>query len=175
MKIEYLNPDELIPYEMNAKMHPPAQVDRIANSIKMFGWQQPIVADREHVVIIGHGRLLAAKQLMLDKVPVVFADDLTPDQVNALRLADNKTNESDWDFGKMEEELASLDIAGIDMTQFGFDSEMAYPDNLDAEEETDSRINVKLTFPDYPHYAKVEDELKAFADQIGAEFGLMKG
>lgn len=121
MNIVYMNPDELIPYPENAKLHPPAQVDHIANSIKAFGWQQPIVVDSDNVVIIGHGRLLAAKQLMLDSVPVVKAADLTEDQVNALRLADNKTNESEWDFSKLEMELAALDIAGMDMEQFGFD------------------------------------------------------
>lgn len=121
MNIEWMKPGELTPYPGNAKMHPPAQVDHIANSIKSFGWQQPIVVDAENVVIIGHGRLMAAKQLMLDAVPVVRATDLTEDQVNALRLADNKTNESEWDFGKLEEELAQLAIDGIDMGQFGFE------------------------------------------------------
>ena len=121
MNIEWMKPGDLIPYPANAKLHPPAQVDHIANSIKQFGWQQPIVVDAENVVIIGHGRLLAAKQLMLDTVPVVRATDLTEDQVNALRLADNKTNESEWDFGKLEQELAELAIEGIDMAQFGFE------------------------------------------------------
>ena len=72
MKVEYFSPDELIPYDKNAKQHTPTQVEKIANSIKRFGWQQPIVVDRNKVVIIGHGRLLAAKQLMLDLVPVVL-------------------------------------------------------------------------------------------------------
>ena len=120
MKIEYMKPDELIPYEGNAKLHPADQVEHIANSIKMFGWTQPIVVDENNVVVIGHGRLMAAKELHLDKVPVVRRDDLTEEQINACRLADNKTNESGWDFGKMEEELAQLAIDGIDMTQFGF-------------------------------------------------------
>ena len=122
MKVDYLSPDELIPYGKNAKKHPPAQVDRIANSILRFGWQQPIVVDRNRVVIIGHGRLAAAKQLKLEKVPVVFADDLSEEDVKALRLADNKTNESEWDESFLAEELAELDIAGIDMSEFGFES-----------------------------------------------------
>lgn len=121
MEIKWTNPAELHPYENNTKTHPPEQVDRIAESIKQFGWQQPIVVDADNVVIIGHGRLLAAKQLMLDKVPVVCAEELTEEQAQALRLADNKTNESPWDFGKLEEELAALSIAGFDMTAFGFD------------------------------------------------------
>lgn len=120
MKVEYLSPGELHPYPLNAKIHTPEQVKRIAESIKQFGFKQPIVIDRDNVVIIGHGRLFAAKELMLDSVPVVRADDLTEDQVKALRLADNKTNESEWDFSKLEEELAALDIAGMDMEKFGF-------------------------------------------------------
>ena len=120
MKVEYLKPDELLPYPGNAKQHPADQIKHIANSIKRFGWQQPIVCDKDNVVIIGHGRLLAAKELLLDSVPVVFAEDLTEEEANALRLADNKLNESPWDFSKLEEELAALDIAGIDMEQFGF-------------------------------------------------------
>ena len=120
MKVEYLKPEDLVPYENNAKMHPLEQVEHIANSIKQFGFQQPIVVDKNMVVIIGHGRLQAAKELMLDTVPVVIADNLTEEQVNALRLADNKLNESPWDFGRLEEELAALSIAGMDMEQFGF-------------------------------------------------------
>lgn len=121
MEIKNIPVNQLIPYERNTKTHPPEQVDRIAESIKRFGWQQPIVVDRDNVVIIGHGRLMAAKQLLLDTVPVVYADNLTEEEAQALRLADNKTNESPWDFGKLEEELAALSIAGIDMTAFGFD------------------------------------------------------
>ncbi len=64
MEVRYMNPDELIPYEGNAKLHPQTQIDHIANSIKMFGWTQPIVVDERNVVVIGHGRLTAAKQLI---------------------------------------------------------------------------------------------------------------
>lgn len=137
MEVVYLSPDDLIPYSGNAKQHPPEQVERIANSIKAFGWQQPIVVDKDKTVIIGHGRLFAAKELLLDKVPVVFADNLTEDQVNALRLADNKTNESAWDFGKLEEEIAELSIAGFDMSQFGFTDPDDWTDAQTQVEEDD--------------------------------------
>ena len=176
MKVEYLSPGDLYPYEQNAKVHTPEQVGRIANSIKAFGFQQPIVIDKDNVVIIGHGRLFAAKELMLDQVPVVRADDLTEDQVKALRLADNKLNESPYDFSKLEAELAELDIAGFDMEQFGFiNEEMDFPTNLAAEEETEHKIFVKFTFPDYSSYVPYENELKEIAERVGAEFGLMKG
>ena len=120
-QVFWMNPDELIPYENNAKLHPQEQIDRLCNGIKAFGWTQPLVIDKDNVVVIGHGRLMAAKQLMLDKVPCIRRDDLSEEEVNACRLEDNKTNESGWDFGKLEEELAQLAIDGIDMGQFGFD------------------------------------------------------
>lgn len=149
MDIVNKDPAALTPYENNTKTHPPEQVDRIAESIKRFGWWQPIVADRDNVVIIGHGRLLAAKQLMLDTVPVVYADTLTDDQIQALRIADNKTNESPWDFAKLEEELAALSIAGVDMTAFGFD-------DLAAEDETDTGGGDEPNTPDVPEEPKAK-------------------
>jgi site-specific DNA-methyltransferase (adenine-specific) len=121
LRIEYIDPDKLTPYENNAKQHPDEQVEHIANSIREFGFRQPIVVDADNVVVIGHGRLLAAKKLGLETVPVVRADDLTEAQVKALRLADNKTNESGWDFTALEAELDELS-AEIDMADFGFDS-----------------------------------------------------
>lgn len=116
----YLKPDELIPYEHNAKAHPDKQIEYIANSIKEFGFKQPIVVDKDNVVIIGHGRLLAAKKLGLENVPCVRADDLSESQVRALRLADNKTNESEWDFVELDDELADLAL-DFDMSDFGFE------------------------------------------------------
>lgn len=137
MKVEYVSPGELVPYAKNAKQHSPAQVKTIANSIKMFGWTQPIVVDENNVVVIGHGRLAAAKELKLEKVPVVKRDDLTEDQIKACRLADNKTNESDWIGSLLDEELAELDIAGIDMSDFGFDLGDSLPGENPYTQKTD--------------------------------------
>lgn len=120
MNIVYLPPGQLTPYPANAKKHPADQVQHIANSIKAFGFRQPIVVDADNVVVIGHGRLIAAKKLGLESVPVVRADDLTDEQIRALRLADNKTNESEWDFAELEAELAELEM-DFDMSEFGFD------------------------------------------------------
>ena len=120
LKIIYLPPGDLTPYAKNAKKHPDDQVQHIANSIREFGFRQPIVVDADNVVVIGHGRLLAAKKLGLDAVPVVRADDLTEAQIKALRLADNKTNESEWDFGLLDAELVDLAL-DFDMSDFGFD------------------------------------------------------
>lgn len=180
MEIINMATGDLIPYANNTKQHPPEQVEHIANSIKRFGWQQPIVVDRDKVVIIGHGRLLAAKMMGLEEVPVVFADQLSEADAQALRLADNKLNESPWDFGKLEQELAELEIAGIDMSQFGFDELNGWgnpiPDNLDSEDEysPDAPIAGKLTFKNYNDYAQHEQEMKDFADECGAIFSVVK-
>lgn len=118
MNIQQISINDLKPYPQNAKKHPAEQVEHIANSIREFGFQQPIVVDKDNVVVIGHGRLLAAKKLNMDSVPCVRADDLTDEQIKALRLADNKTNESEWDFDLLDMELSDIEI---DMEQFGFD------------------------------------------------------
>lgn len=130
LKIVYLSPDALTPYSRNAKKHPDEQVEHIANSIREFGFRQPLVIDRDGVLVIGHGRLLAAKKLGLETVPCVRADDLTDEQIKALRLADNKTNESGWDFAALEEELNELE-AEFDMADFGFAENAVDTDALD--------------------------------------------
>lgn len=111
---------EITPYENNPRNNDSA-VDAVAASIREFGWQQPIVVDKDGVIIAGHTRYKAARKLGLAEVPVVVADKLTEEQIKAYRLADNKSGElADWDFSALEEELAG--IAEIDMSQFGFDS-----------------------------------------------------
>lgn len=118
MQIEYIPIKQIKPYKANAKKHPPEQVEHIANSIREFGWQQPLVIDKDGVVVIGHGRLLAAKKLGMKEVPCVRAEGLTDEQIKALRLADNKTNESAWDQKLLAEDMGG--IFDIDMSQFGF-------------------------------------------------------
>ena len=110
---------EIIPYENNPRNNDEA-VDKVAESIREFGFQQPIVIDKDGVVIVGHTRLKAAKKLGLKTVPVVTADNLTDEQAKAYRLADNKTNEfAEWDIDALDIEL--LDISDIDMGRFGFE------------------------------------------------------
>lgn len=109
---------EVKPYEKNPRRNDDA-VDAVAASIKEFGFQQPIVVDKDGVIIAGHTRYKAAKKLGLQTVPVVVADKLTDEQVRAYRLADNKTGElAGWDFSLLEVELSEL--LNIDMSEFGF-------------------------------------------------------
>ena len=176
LKIEYLPVGGLKPYEKNAKKHPAEQVEHIANSIREFGFRQPLVIDKDNVLVIGHGRLLAAKKLGLDTVPCVRADDLTDEQIKALRLADNKTNESEWDFDLLGGELD--DIFDIDMDQFGFgETELPpIPENLDADTDYDEEapLAIKLTFPNFTAYSMYECELKDVAERMGAHFAIVK-
>ena len=108
MKVQEMNIDEIKPYENNPRVNDKS-VDDVAESIKEFGWQQPIVVDKDNVIIVGHTRWKAAKKLGMKKVPVVVASSLTPEQVKAYRLADNKVSEeSIWDNKKLLDELDEL-------------------------------------------------------------------
>lgn len=111
--------DELIPYANNPR-HNDDAVFAVANSISQFGFKVPVVVDKENVIVCGHTRYKAAQKLGLKTIPCIIADDLTPDQINAFRLADNKTAElADWDMSKLEEELEGL-ANDFDMEDFGF-------------------------------------------------------
>lgn len=120
LNIVYRNIKELKPYKKNAKKHPKEQVERIANSIKEFGFTQPVIIDKNNYVVAEHGRILGAKKAGLKQVPTVMLEDLTEEQIKAYRLVDNKLNESDWDFGLLDEELGMLS-EDIDMELFGFE------------------------------------------------------
>ena len=120
MKVANRNLAELTPYAGNAKKHDSTQIANVAESIRQFGFVQPIVIDRNDVIVIGHCRALAAEKLGMKEVPCVCVDDLTPEQVNALRIVDNKSNESPWDFDILPDELAELDLSDFDF-DFGLD------------------------------------------------------
>lgn len=125
--------DQIIPYDKNPRKNKSA-VDAVANSIHEFGFKQPIVVDKDHVVIAGHTRLLAARKLGMSSAPVLIADDLTPAQAAAYRLADNKVAElATWDMQLLEGELEKLAGCDIDMTLFGFTAE-SVPDIVREDE-----------------------------------------
>lgn len=111
--------DELIPYANNPRQNDDA-VFAVANSISNFGFKVPVVVDKDNVIVCGHTRYKAAQKLGLKTIPCIIADDLTPEQIKAFRLADNKTAElADWDMSKLEEELQVL-ANDFDMEDFGF-------------------------------------------------------
>lgn len=119
LNITYRPIKELKPYKKNAKKHSKEQVEQIANSIKEFGFTQPVIIDKHDYVVAGHGRILGAKKAGLKQVPTVCLDELTEEQIKAYRLVDNKLNESEWDYSLLDEEIEQL--TDIDMDLFGFD------------------------------------------------------
>lgn len=133
MNITYKKIKDLKPYKNNAKKHPKEQVERIAESIRQFGFTQPVVIDINNVVVAGHGRILGARKAGLEEIPTVCVEDLTEEQVKAYRLIDNKLNESPWDFPLIDSEIE--DIKLIDMSLFGFDGK---------EETKEKSVEVKF-------------------------------
>lgn len=111
MKIIEIQISELKKYSLNSKRHPQAQIEGIAESIKRFGFTQPIVVDKNNEIIIGHGRLDAAKLAGLAKVPCVILDSLSEQEIKALRLIDNRIAETGWD----------TDLLGLDLKEITFD------------------------------------------------------
>lgn len=140
---------DLIPYINNQKEHPLDQIERIANSIKEFGWAQPITLDGKGEIIIGHGRLMAAQLLGLEEVPCIVMDNLSKEQILALRIADNKLNESAWITDNLKIDFEALYEAEYDLQMTGFNTEELaeyYIGEPDPESDPDNENNV----PDAP-------------------------
>ncbi len=136
---------EIKPYSKNAKKHPKKQVEQVANSIKEFGMNQPIVVDKQGVIIVGHGRYEALQSLGWDIKPEwVKVVDLTEEQANAYRLADNKLNESDWDMTLVIEELKGLSPEMLDLTGFEKDLIIEADEKDDEVPETPEEPKSKL-------------------------------
>ena len=162
---------ELKPYANNPRLND-AAVDAVAASIKNFGFKVPIILDRDGEIIAGHTRLKAAQKLKMKTVPVIIADDLTPEQVKAFRLADNKVGElAGWDFEKLDLELEEIDM---DMSQFGFVDDLPDMGELDGEKDEDEKIVVHITFDTFAEYEKHETAVKEFADSCGAKYSIGK-
>ena len=136
MQIVDIELEKLKPYENNPRLNAKA-VDPVAESIKAFGWRVPIVVDRDNLIVAGHTRYLAARKLGLSKVPCVVADDLTPEQIRAYRLADNQTSSlSEWDLDSLALELQAIEMSDldIDMEAFGFEARAEFDDFEESQE-----------------------------------------
>lgn len=128
LKIEYIGIDDVKTYENNAKLHPAEQVEQIKKSIETFGMNDPIAVWKDNVIIEGHGRFIACKELGIEKIPIIRLDSLTDEQRKAYMLAHNKlTMNSGFDFDLLAEELNS--ITDIDMTDFGFIDDISFDDS----------------------------------------------
>lgn len=171
MEIQVVPIGNVIPYENNPRVNDDA-VGYVANSLKEFGWQQPIVVDRNFIIIAGHTRLLAAQSLEMTEVPVVIASELSAGQIKAFRLADNKVSEkSYWDDDKLQNEMSEL--VSFNMNEFAFESfetGTAFGDddtsslNDNSFDEPDDLVdmfngNIKVTFKDAQEMAEAREFL----------------
>lgn len=151
LEIVYLSPDELTPYEGNTRRHNPEDIDQIKESILADGFNDPIgVWGPNNIIVEGHGRQIAAKELGLDRVPCIRLDHLSETQRKEYAIRHNRTAElSAWDFGKLEEEIAALEIEGVDLSGLNFDipdilggaadSSTATEDDFDPDAEVETR------------------------------------
>lgn len=135
--------EELTPYENNPRNNDMA-VDAVAESIKQFGFKNPVIIDKDGVIVAGHTRYKAAKKLGITDIPCISANDLSDEQIKAFRLADNKTAElAEWDEDLLGKEMSG--IINIDMSQFGFS---VGEDEL-GEEVQDDKYTLKVNIPQY--------------------------
>ena len=181
MNIKNVEVKDLIPYEKNTKKHDDVQINNVAESIKQYGFVQPIVIDKNNVVVIGHCRLLAAKKLKMADVPCVCVDDLTEEQVRKLRIIDNKSNESDWDFDFLNEELLDLDFSDFNF-DFGIDTDAGEdysPDEFGDEftlADGDKPEICQMTFTLHQKQKElIEYALSVVKDNITETFGNTNG
>lgn len=177
MQVEEWPIGKVKPYENNPRNNDDA-VDLTAKSIQEFGWQQPIVIDKDGVVIVGHTRLKAAKKLNLDKVPVVMANKLNDGEIKAYRLADNKTGErADWNFDRLKEEAQELD--GSFQKDFRLGS-MIPKDGVTLEDLNETVENERLLDKKYridvipdnvtpKTFSDIFDEITAIASELKIE------
>jgi ParB/RepB/Spo0J family partition protein len=154
---------DLIPYTNNPKQHPDEQIQKLASSIKNYGWDQPIVVDGNGEIIKGHGRLQAAERLNLTEVPVIERPDLTDAQAKAARIADNKTAESAWDDELLAVELEQID-ASFSAEQLGFDGP-ELDDLLDVSPEFDP-----VESSDQPDLDTIDTTTDTVCPNCGHEF-----
>lgn len=173
--------NDLIPYERNPRNNDMA-VDAVASSIREFGFKVPIVIDKDGVIIAGHTRLKAAKQLELETVPCIIADDLSEEQVKAFRLADNKVGEiATWDIDLLTTELEELDI---DMSEFGFNVDEIGQDEFEPindEELPDTqnfdyilKFGNKQVIMTEDEYRDLLQRYNEYAEENGVTFGFVR-
>ena len=154
MNIVNFKVEELIPYINNPRNNNDA-VDKVAASIKEFGFKVPIVIDKDNVVVTGHTRLLASKKLGLQEVPCVIADDLSPAQIKAFRIADNKVSEyAEWDEDMLKVELEELEEMNFDLDSVSidfsdFDMALDLEDTEEGQEQEENIYTKEINIPQY--------------------------
>ena len=147
LKIIYKDINDLQMYENNPRKNSDA-VQYVANSISQFGFKNPIIIDKNNMIVCGHTRYKAARRLKMAKVPCIMADDLDEDQIRAFRLADNKVAEmATWDYDRLEQEFMLIDPLEFDIADFGFFPN--YEPDEDEEEEDDGDADMTASEKSY--------------------------
>lgn len=174
MQIEFMSIEKVNPYQNNPRIND-GGVESLAESIKQFGWQQPIVVDKKYTIIVGHTRYKAAKFLKLKEIPVYVANSLSDEQITAYRLADNKTGElSEWDYDKLVEEIEKA--SGTDFSKLGFSdiellglTEDFAPEDFGDEEgyEDIGEAQLKVESVTITYKKKDEEKVKALIGEVG--------
>ena len=163
LKIEYLPIKALKPYEKNTRKHQKKDVDNIAKSIEKYGMCDAIgIWGEQNIIVEGHGRMLACKQLGMTEVPVVRLDHLTDEQRREYAIAHNATTElSEWDLDILPDELADLDLGDFDF-DFGIDDEEEDFDenDLERDDEKDGGVLIQITFRNLQEYKNAENAIK---------------
>lgn len=157
--------NELEPYLHNAKEHNETQISNIAKSIKKYGWQNPVLVSSKNEIIAGHGRVMAARKLGLQEIPVIYADNLSEQQIREYRILDNKLNESEWIDSELEFELPELDFSDFDL-DFDVELDFEEPKFKDDSEIKEEKFIVKLSFCNYDEYKKIESEIKDLLSNV---------
>ena len=162
LKIEYLPIKALKPYEKNTRKHQKKDIDNIARSIEKFGMNDPIGIWKDNIIVEGHGRLLACKQMGMTEVPCVRLDHLTDEQRREYAIAHNATAElSEWDLDILPDELAELDLSDFDF-DFGIEGEEEDFDenDLERDDEKDGGVLIQITFRNLQEYKNAENAIK---------------
>ena len=170
LKVEYLPIDEIKPYENNAKIHTPEQIEQIKASIEQFGMNDPIgIWSKDNIIVEGHGRLIACQELGYTEIPIIRLDDLTDEQRKAYTLIHNKTTmNSDFDYNILDSELT--EITDIDMNELGFEEIDINEDDYGVDFELNSSElpkvrTITLTLSE-KQYAIVKKSIDLVKDKI---------
>ena len=175
LQIEYLQVDQLKPYDKNARYHSDEDINVIKNSIKQFGFNDPIgIWGKDNLIVEGHGRLLAAKQLGYKEVPIIRLDHLSDEERKAYTLAHNKlTMNSDFDIDILQDELD--DILNINMSDFGFDinfQELDFDEKNLEDERQKEKVQVSIVLNNYQEYEAIKERIENLTDEVNGNLSI---
>lgn len=178
MKIENINITDIKPYKNNPRKNDKA-IEKVAESIRLFGFKNPVILDKHNVIVCGHTRVKAAEKLGIKTIPCIYADDLSNEQIKAFRLIDNKTAEyAQWDFNALAIEIKDIaENIDLDLSIFDFDIQLDTKDlsmpSFDELEKNktafnDDKVIIQITFNTYKEFEKEIDKIRDFIKPMGA-------